>query len=75
MSWTQHTIATVFSPFRVEGKGNATITDVIYSRKETAGMIESFTGSKEEYEAVKVSTLHFWCMSLDYCVSYFCNVH
>ncbi len=37
---------------RVEGKGKAVITDVIYSSKTTEGVQNS--GSKEEYEAIQV---------------------
>ena len=43
--------------FRVEGKGDAMITDVIYSNKERAEKQESSSGSKEEYEAMKVCVL------------------
>ena len=37
---------------RVEGKGKAVITDVIYSSKSTEEVQNP--GSKEEYEALKV---------------------
>ncbi len=38
----------------MEGKGDAVITDVIYSSKTTSEEAESSTGSKKEYEALKV---------------------
>ena len=40
--------------YRVEGKGAATITDVIYSSKERTEKEEAPSGSKEQYQAVKV---------------------
>ena len=43
--------------YRVEGKGAATITDVIYSSKERTEKEEAPSGSKEQYQAVKVSKL------------------
>ena len=47
---------------RVEGKGSAVITDVIYSSKTTTDdKVQTTAGSKEEYEAVKVSMYCFPC--------------
>ncbi len=41
---------------RVEGKGNAVITDVIYSSEtRTDDKVQATAGSKEEYEAIKVN--------------------
>ncbi len=40
---------------RVEGKGSAVITDVIYSSKKIDEEQQSSPGTKEEYEAVKVN--------------------
>ena len=42
-------------PNRVEGKGKAVITDVIYSNKVAEVQQPSPAGSKEEQNAVKVS--------------------
>ena len=44
------------SLYRVEGKGKAVITDVIYSNKTTEEIQNP--GSKEEYEALKVIVIN-----------------
>ena len=45
----------------MEGKGNAMITDVIYSSKTTPEETESSPGSKEDYDALKVGLELLWC--------------
>ena len=49
------TPVSVFDMYRVEGKGKAVITDVIYSNKVTEVKQPSPAGSKEEQNAIKVS--------------------
>ena len=43
-----------FTVCRVEGKGKAVITDVIYSSKESCDDGQVPTGNKEEYQRVLV---------------------
>ena len=46
-----------FFSIRVEGKGDAVITDVIYSNKTSEIVQEVTPGSKKEYEVIKVHRL------------------
>ena len=44
----------MYSLSRVEGRGEATITDVVYSSKTTAEDEKPASDSKERYESLKV---------------------
>ena len=55
-------IIIILSPSRVEGTGNAVITDVIYSSKTISEEEQTATGSKEEYERMKVWSCNFYCV-------------